>query len=61
MGVEENDNGVDDLFVTFEWIKVKHHQTVKIIEIDGEAHHIELLEDPNVGRRGWVKTRHLVR
>ena len=61
LGVEEDDAGVDQLFTTFEWIAVEHHQAVRIIEIDGEAHHVELLEDPNVGRRGWVKTRHLVR
>ena len=61
LGVEEDDDGIDYLFVAFEWITVKHHQHVRIIESDGEAHHIELLEDPNVGRRGWVKARHLVR
>ena len=61
LGVEEDDNGVDYFFVAFEWIKVKHHQHVRIIDSDGDAHHIELLEDPNVGRRGWVKTRQRVR
>ncbi len=62
LGLEEaNDDGVDGLFTRFEWIRVEHHQAVRIIEIDGEAHHIELLEDPNLGRRGWVKTRHLAR
>jgi hypothetical protein len=61
LGFDEDDDGADGLFTTFEWIKVKHHQHVRIIESDGEAHHIELLEGPNVGRRGWVKTRHLAR
>ncbi len=59
LGVEEDDAGVDYLFTTFEWIQVEHHQAVRIIEVDGEAHHVELLEGRNAGRSGWVKTRHL--
>ena len=61
LGVEEDDDGNDFLFTTFEWIQVEHHQAVRIIEIDDEAYHVELLEGPNVGRSGWLKARHLVR
>ena len=57
LGVQEVDD--DHVFTAFEWIAVEHHQAVRIIEIDGEAHHVELLDGQNVGRSGWLKTRHL--
>ncbi len=56
---ESDDDAIDHAFAAFEWIAVEHHQAVRIIEVDGEAHHGELLEGPNVGRRGWLKSRHL--
>jgi hypothetical protein len=56
---ESDDDAIDHAFASFEWIKVEHHQAVSIIEVDGEAHHVELLEGRNVGRRGWLKARHL--
>ena len=34
-------------------------QAVRIVEVDGEANEVELLQGRNVGRRGWLKTRHL--
>ena len=57
--VRSQDSDDNDVFTAFEWIKVEHHQAVRVIEVDGEAHHVELLEGQNVGRSGWVKTRHL--
>ncbi len=56
---ESDDDAIGHAFAAFEWIAVEHHQAVRVIEIDGEAHHVELLEGRNVGRRGWLKARHL--
>ena len=56
---DSDDDAIEHAFAAFEWIEVSDGQNVRIIEVDGEAHHVELLEGPNVGRRGWLKTRHL--
>jgi hypothetical protein len=42
------------------WIAVADHQMVRVVQIDGAASQVEVLEGPYVGRAGWVPTRHLV-
>ena len=56
---ESDDDAIEHAFAAFEWIEVADGQAVQIIEVDGEAHQVELQEGRNVGRRGWLKTRHL--
>ena len=56
---ESDDDAIEHAFATFEWITVSDGQAVRILEVDGEAHRVEPLEGPNVGRRGWLKARHL--
>src|SRR5687768_464484 len=48
--LEFDDELMDHAILAFEWIAVEHYQAVRILEIDGEAHHVELLEGRNVGR-----------
>jgi hypothetical protein len=56
---ESDDEAIERAFAASDWITVVDRQTVKIVEVDGEAVHVELLEGPNAGRHGWLKTRHL--
>ncbi len=56
---ESDDEAIEHAFAAFEWIEVAHRQAVKIVEVDGEAVRVELLEGRNVGRHGWLKPRHL--
>jgi hypothetical protein len=56
---EADDDAMDHAFAAFEWIKVLDRQAVRIVEVDGDAVQIEVLEGPNIGRRGWLKPRHL--
>jgi hypothetical protein len=56
---ESDDDAIEHAFAASEWIQVSDGQAVRIVEVDGEAHHVELLEGRNVGRQGWLKTRHL--
>jgi hypothetical protein len=56
---ESDDEAIDHAFAAFEWITVQDRQAVRIVEVDGEAVQVELLEGPNAGRRGWLKPRHL--
>ena len=56
---ESDDDAIEHAFAASEWITVSDGQAVQIIEVDGEAHQVELLDGRSVGRRGWLKTRHL--
>jgi hypothetical protein len=56
---ESDDEAIEHAFAAFEWITVSDGQAVRIIEVDGEAHRVEVLEGRDVGRRGWLKARHL--
>ena len=56
---ESDDEAIDHAFAAFEWIKVRHGQAVRIVEVDVEAVQVELLEGVSVGRQGWLKPRHL--
>jgi hypothetical protein len=56
---ESDDEAIEHAFAAFEWIAVSDGQAVRIIEVDGEAHRVEVLEGRDVGRRGWLKARHL--
>jgi hypothetical protein len=59
-GVREGDDAaIEHAFAVSAWIEVAHGQAVTIVEVDGEAIRVELLEGPQVGRRGWLKPRHL--
>ena len=56
---EGDDDAMDHAFSAFEWIKVLDRQAVRIVDVDGDAVQIEVLEGRNIGRRGWLKPRHL--
>jgi hypothetical protein len=56
---ESDDEAIEHAFAAFEWIAVSDRQAVKIVEVDGEAVQVELLEGRHVGRRGWLQPRHL--
>ena len=42
-------------FTSFVWIDVEHGQTAYVIEIDGDAVHIELLDGEHAGERAWIR------
>jgi hypothetical protein len=56
---EGDEEAMSYAFAAFEWIKVRDGQAVRIVEVDGLAVQVELLEGPNGGRRGWLQPRHL--
>jgi hypothetical protein len=56
---ESDEDAIDRAFKISDWMPVEHGQAVVIIEVDGEAVHVELLEGPNVGHRGWLRPRNL--
>ena len=56
---ESDEDAIDRAFTVSEWLPVEHGQAVMVIEIDGEAVHVELLEGTHVGRQGWLKPRNL--
>lgn len=59
-GTQESDeDAIDRAFAISAWIPVEHGQAVMVIEIDGDAVRVELLDGRQVGRRGWVKARNL--
>lgn len=37
------------------WFTVSACQRVRVIGVDGESDHIEVLDGPGAGRRGWLK------
>ena len=41
------------------WITVLHGQAVQILTMDGDAAHVEVVEDPGAGDRGWLNVDHL--
>jgi hypothetical protein len=60
-GVRESDeDAIDHAFVISEWIRVSHHDAIRVITVDGEAVRIELLEGGDSGRQGWLRPRQLV-
>jgi hypothetical protein len=61
-GSRESDEGaIEHAFAAFEWFEVAHGQAVRVVEVEGEAVQVELLDGQNAGRRGWLKPRHLSR
>ena len=56
---ESDEAALEHAFSAFEWIQVEHGVAVTILSVDGEAVHVELLEGPRLGRRGWLRPRHL--
>ena len=56
---ESDEEAIEHAFAAFEWISVFDGQAIRVLEVDGEAHRVELLEGRDVGRRGWLKVRHL--
>jgi hypothetical protein len=54
-----DEEAIEHAFAASEWIKVRDRQAVRIVDVDGEAVQVELLEEPSAGRRGWLKPRHL--
>ena len=41
------------------WISVSDRLTVRVVEVDGEAVQVELVEGRNTGRRGWLSSLEL--
>ena len=56
---ESDEAAIEHAGTAFEWIRVEHGEAVTIVAVDGEAIQVELLGGPNVGRRAWLKSRHL--
>ena len=56
---ESDEAALEHAFSAFEWFDVAHGQAVAIVAVDGEAVQVELLEGRSLGRRGWLKPRHL--
>jgi hypothetical protein len=57
--LQSDDDAIDYAFTAFEWITVRDGQAVRIVEVDGAAVEVELLEGASVGRHGWLQPRHL--
>jgi hypothetical protein len=59
-GARESDEAaMEEAFQVSAWISASHGQEVRIVAVDGDAVQIELLEGAYMGRRAWVKPRHL--
>ena len=59
-GVQESDDAaIEAAFETYEWVQVADGQAVRIVQVDGEAIQVELLDGQNAGRQVWLKPRHL--
>ena len=59
-GAREGDEAaIEEAFQVSEWIHASHGQAVRIVAVDGEAVQVELLDGAYLGRRAWVKPRHL--
>jgi hypothetical protein len=59
-GFREGDEpAIEHAFSAYSWIHVEHGRRVRIVAVDGDAVEVELLEGPQVGRRAWLKPRHL--
>jgi hypothetical protein len=56
---ESDETAIDAAFEMSEWIEVSDRQPVRIVQVDGEAVQVELVDGAFAGRRGWVKPRHL--
>ena len=56
---ESDEAAIERAFTAYEWIWVSHHDAVRIVTVDSEAIHVEMLEGPHVGRQGWLRPRHL--
>ena len=60
-GVREGDeDAMEHAFTAYAWIRISHHDAVRVITVDGEAVQIELQEGGYAGHRGWLKPRQLV-
>ena len=56
---ESDEDAIEFAFAVAEWIEVADRNRVRILAVDGEAIHVEILDGPSAGRQGWVKPRHL--
>jgi hypothetical protein len=56
---EGDEEAMSYAFAAFEWITVRDGQAVRIVEVDGGAVRVELLDGASAGRHGWLKPRHL--
>jgi hypothetical protein len=56
---ESDDAQIDEAFEGYEWIAIAEHIAVRILQVDGAAAQIEMLDGPYAGRTGWLQTRHL--
>jgi hypothetical protein len=56
---ESDEDAIEHAFTAYAWIEVSHHQSVRVVAIDGGAVEVELLEGRHAGHRGWLKTRQL--
>lgn len=54
-----HEDGVNEVYRRTGWISVLHGQVAQVIDIDRDAVLIELLGDPNVGVRAWMKPNYL--
>jgi hypothetical protein len=41
------------------WLIVEHGQAVRVAQVQADAIQVELLDGHLIGRRGWVRRRHL--
>jgi hypothetical protein len=41
------------------WIAVADRQAVRVVDVDGAAFQVELLDGQHAGVRGWLKRQHL--
>ena len=54
-GVQESDeDAIESAFSMSAWIDAPHGQAVRILEVDGETVHVELIGGPYDGRQGWL-------
>jgi hypothetical protein len=57
---ESDEDAMEHAFTANAWIRIAHHDAVRVITVDGEAVQIELLEGGFAGHRGWLKLRQLL-
>jgi hypothetical protein len=61
-GVREADeDAIDDAFAVSEWIHVIPGQAVRILQVDGDAIELQVLDGVHAGRRAWVRASNVRR
>ena len=55
----DDETALESSYAATEWIPVADLEIVRVVQVDGEAVQVELLDGAFAGRRGWLKAGQL--